>query len=244
VFIVDLHQPGVTVAPIKQANGSSEFCQEFFSEVELADSAVVGAVGDGWAVASRMLFHERRVFGGGSPYAGVVRAKRGGDSPPRGVHVDLIRLARDAGTDGDPRVRQLIAEAHVAATVRRQLVRRVTQAVRSGTLPPSAGSLLKLMTATTSARISSIGLEIAGLAAVVSASPDGFAEQYGRQYLVRQAGCIGGGTNEIQRNLISERLLGMPREPRANENGSFRQARHNVLPSGTNPTDVQIDPSA
>ena len=230
VFIVDLRQPGVSVVPIKQANGSSEFCQEFFDQVVLADTALVGELNDGWTVASRMLFHERRVVGGASPYAGVVRARGRGRTAERGPEADLIRLAADAGRGADPGTRQLIGEAHVLAIVRRQLVQRVTAGVRCGKLPAAAGSLQKLMTATTSARISSIGLEIAGTSGVVYRPGDDIAARVGRDYLVRQASCIGGGTNEIQRNMISERLLGMPKEPRANEDGPFQEARRTSGP--------------
>jgi len=230
VFIVDLRQPGVSVVPIRQANGSSEFCQEFFDQVVLAGAALVGTLNDGWTVASRMLFHERRVVGGASPYAGVVRARGRGITADRGPEADLLRLAAGAGLAADPVTRQLIGEAHVLATVRRQLVQRVTAGVRRGTLPAAAGSLQKLMTATTSARIASIGLEIAGASAVAGLPGDDAAERVGRDYLVRQASCIGGGTNEIQRNMISERLLGMPKEPRANEDGPFRDARRTSAP--------------
>jgi alkylation response protein AidB-like acyl-CoA dehydrogenase len=230
VFIVDLRQPGVSVVPIRQANGSSEFCQEFFDQVVLADTALVGKLNDGWTVASRMLFHERRVVGGASPYAGVARARGSGRPAQRGPEADLLRLAADAGRDADPVTRQLIGEAHVLATVRRQLVQRVTVGVRRGKLPAAAGSLQKLMTATASARIASIGLEIAEASGVVCRPGNDIAERVGRDYLVRQASCIGGGTNEIQRNMISERLLGMPKEPRANEDGPFRDARRTSAP--------------
>jgi len=220
----------VSVVPIRQANGSSEFCQEFFDQVVLADTALVGKHNDGWTVASRMLFHERRVVGGASPYAGVARARGSGRPAQRGPEADLLRLAADAGRDADPVTRQLIGEAHVLATVRRQLVQRVTVGVRRGKLPAAAGSLQKLMTATASARIASIGLEIAEASGVVCRPGNDIAERVGRDYLVRQASCIGGGTNEIQRNMISERLLGMPKEPRANEDGPFRDARRTSAP--------------
>jgi hypothetical protein len=109
-------------------------------------------------------------------------------------------------------------------------VQRITVGLRTGKLPAAAGSLLKLMTATASARISSIGLEIAETSGVVS-QPTSRGARYGRQYLVRQASCIGGGTNEMQRNMISERLLGLPKEPKANEDGPYRDARRNQVPS-------------
>jgi alkylation response protein AidB-like acyl-CoA dehydrogenase len=86
------------------------------------------------------------------------------------------------------------------------------------------------MTATASARIASIGLEIAEASGVVCRPGNDIGERVGRDYLVRQASCIGGGTNEIQRNMISERLLGMPKEPRANEDGPFRDARRTSAP--------------
>jgi alkylation response protein AidB-like acyl-CoA dehydrogenase len=98
-------------------------------------------------------------------------------------------------------------------------------------MPPSAGSLLKLMTSTTAARISTIALDVAGTACVVPGPRLPAGERYVTQYLSRQATSIAGGSNEMQRNMISERLLGMPKEPSSDRDRPFREVRRNTLPS-------------
>jgi alkylation response protein AidB-like acyl-CoA dehydrogenase len=229
VFIVNLRAPGVTVRPITQVSGSGEFCQEYFDNVLLAADQVVGEVNGGWRVASRMLLHERSAVGGGSPYAGGVR---GGSSGPakvkRGPARDLLDLARSAERAALPESRQLIGEAHMIATVRGQMVRRVSDAIRSGGLAAPAASLLKLMTTTTSARLSTIGMELAGPRAAAAPAGDR-TRVYSTQYLSRQANCVAGGSSEMQRNMISERLLGMPKEPTFDRDMPFREVRRNTM---------------
>src|SRR6266496_1057642 len=109
MLIMKVHQPGVQIHRIKQVNGSDEFCQEFFENVEVPVANVVGEINGGWAVATRQLFHERNAVGGGSPYfSGSVTTERRG-----GVPVDeLIDIVRSSGRDKDMRVRELLAEFH------------------------------------------------------------------------------------------------------------------------------------
>ncbi len=121
-----------------------EFCQEFFDDVPVPASAVVGEVDDGWTVASRLLVHERNAVGGASPYTS-------GRNPGRDetrADADLLAMVREAGLAADPHARQLLAEARIRQMVGAQLVRRVGRGMAAGTLPPPAGSLLKLYGAT------------------------------------------------------------------------------------------------
>jgi alkylation response protein AidB-like acyl-CoA dehydrogenase len=237
VFIVDLRAPGVTIRPITQVNGSSEFCQEYFDNVMLAADRVVGEVNDGWRVASKMLLNERNAVGGGSPYAGGPRggSSAGSSAGPsgkakvkRGPALDLLDLARSTERAARAGTRQLIGEAHMIATVRGQMVRRVSDAIRSGAMAAPAASLLKLMTTTTSARLSTIGMELAGPRAAAAPAGDR-ARVYSLQYLSRQASCVAGGSSEMQRNMISERLLGMPKEPALDRDIPFREVRRNAM---------------
>jgi alkylation response protein AidB-like acyl-CoA dehydrogenase len=228
MFIVDLHQPGVTVRPIKQANGAAEFCEEFFDDVELPATALVGQEGEGWSVASRMLFHERSAVGGSTIYAARITGRRRGAGSRR--QADLVAGARATGLDADDHVRQQVADAHVLSTVRAHLIDRVATGIRTGVLPGSAAAITKLFTATAAARVASIGVEVAGTDAVVAGTGRTTTVSYGVQYLVRQATCIGGGTNEMQRNNISERVLGMPRERSEDRDRPFSQVRQNRPP--------------
>lgn len=227
MLIVRIHQPGIEVRQIKMVNGTAEFCQEYFDDVAVPVDHVVGQVNDGWTVASRLLVHERDAVGGGSPYVSGMAA---GDADQGGQGSELLELARATGQVGDPRVRQLVAEARVNDRVQRQLVDRVAKGIRGGAFPAPAGALPRLFAATNTERNFDISLEIAGASA--GAWPDGDpAAEVGEGYLLRQGGSLGGGSNEMQRNIISERVLGMPREYAADRDRPFDEVRHNRAPS-------------
>ena len=219
MFIVKIHQPGVTVEQIRQTDGSTEFCQEFFDDVPIPASDVIGDIDDGWSVANKLLVHERMAVGGGSPYT-VGRSSKhevGDDGS------ELVDVIRRRGLTHDSRARQLLAEAMVRSQVGAALVERLTRGMATGALPGAAGSLMKLYGATTVMRRSEIGLELAGDDAVAwPAGSDTTGARLGIHSLGRQGGSLGGGSNEIQRNIISERLLGMPREAAADREVPYR----------------------
>ena len=219
MFILPIHQAGVTVEQIRQVDGSLEFCQEFFDDVTVPVTDVVGEVDDGWTVATRLLVHERMAVGGGSPYTSG--AAIGHDAPGEGS--GLVGVVRDAGLEHDAHARQLLAEAHVRQLVANQLVRRVTTGMATGAMPPPAGSIIKLFGATSAMRRGEIALELAGSSVVAwpAGEPTAGAEQ-GLGTLSRQGVSLGGGSNEIQRNIIGERLLGMPREAAADRDVPYR----------------------
>jgi alkylation response protein AidB-like acyl-CoA dehydrogenase len=221
VFIVAIHQDGVDVQPIKQVDGSDEFYQEFFDDVVLTSDALLGAENDGWTVTSRLLFHERSAVGGASPYA----SGRDHVESVTGDEV-LIDLALRTGRNADPHVRQLVAEGRVLSRVHEDLIARLGAQMTAGTVPPVAGSMPRLMTGTNHNRLSAIALEIAGTSAVAGPAAGGFAE-IATTYLARQGMSLGGGSNEMQRNIISERVLGMPRDRGADTDLPFTQVRHN-----------------
>ncbi len=229
MFIVKIHQPGIDVQQIKMVNGGNEFCQEFFDDVAIPAADLVGQENDGWTVASRLLFHEREAVGGGSPF---VSGAVGGTSGSGGVRTDLLEVALATGRSGDPVVRQLVAEARVRDRVQQQLIDRVTLGMRTGHFPSPAGSLIRLFAATNTERHFDIALELAGASAGVHVAGDP-AVDHGEPYLMRQGNSLGGGSNEMQRNIISERLLGMPREFAADRDKPFDEVRHNPSPART-----------
>jgi alkylation response protein AidB-like acyl-CoA dehydrogenase len=212
----------VTVEQIRQTDGSTEFCQEFFDDVPIPVTDVVGDVDDGWSVANLLLVHERMAVGGGSPYtAGRSSRHEVGDDG-----AELVALIRSRGLEGDRHARQLLAEAGVRSMVRSALVERVTAGMASGDMPGSAGSVIKLYGAETAVRRAEIGLELAGEDAVAwRADTETAGARSGRHSLGRQGAALGGGSNEIQRNIISERLLGMPREAAADRDIPYRDVR-------------------
>jgi alkylation response protein AidB-like acyl-CoA dehydrogenase len=223
MFIVKIHQPRIEVRRIKRVNGNMDFCQEFFDDVVIPVEDVLGEVNGGWTVASRLLYHEREAAGGGSQY---VSGLASGNAEEGGQQTDLIELASSTGQGSDPRVRQLVAEAVVNDRVQQQLIGRVTAGIKNGHLPAPAGSLLRLFAAINGERRLDIGLELAGSAAGAWFDGDP-AGEWGEKYLYRQGGSLAGGSNEMQRNLISERVLNMPREQAADLDRPFDQVRHN-----------------
>ena len=235
IFTLPVASPGVEIRRIEMSNGAREFCQEFLTDVVVDDRDRLGEVDGGWAIMGRWLHHERTISGG-SPF--VTSAGGRGDDAA-GDTRRLVRLAREQGTLEDPRTLELIGEARALSLVGDALVRSVTRKMRSGELPHHAASMLRLFGGVSTARRATIGFELAGAAGVVwPADPKpgepapGEGEgsqgaQAGVGYLVRQAACIGGGTTEMARNVISERLLGMPREARSDD-GPFRDVRRSA----------------
>ena len=220
MFLVPIKSPGITMRRIKQVNGSVEFCEEFFDGLELGDDAVVGEVNDGWAVASRQLYHERRAVGGGSEFASGVGAEGTTDQP-----VDYIAILEATGQADNERIREMAGRALVRRAVQEQLIDHVYHSVLDGSLPPAGGSIIRISHAETIQFEIDTALAIAGSAAVVDDS-SGLA-RYGDRYLSRQTASLGGGTTEIARNIIGERILGSPREYAPDRGVPFKEVRRN-----------------
>ena len=221
MFLVKVRQPGITVRRIRQVDGSSEFCQEFIDGVEVPAECVVGEVNGGWAVASRQLFHERGSMGGTSPYISGPHPSRERMTSAR----ELIAVARRAGRAGDPAASELIAEYHCLDRIASWLGERVGAAIRAGQLPPSASSVARLFSGEAISRRAEIALELAGPLGVMSDPGTAAEPGVGVRFIARQGGSLGGGSTEIARNIISERLLGMPREFAADKGVPFSQVK-------------------
>ncbi|QUR68391.1 acyl-CoA dehydrogenase family protein [Mycobacterium spongiae] len=219
MFLVPIAHPGITLRRITQLTGSTEFCEEFLDEVDVGDEAVVGQVNQGWSVASRQLYHERRAVGMGSEFASGAGSE-GGQSKP----VDFVDLAAKTGQGDSERVKEMAGRVLVHRAVAEQLVDHVYRNVRDGVLPPAGGTLIRLFHAETMTCEMDTALAIAGAAGVVGDLGDGL--EAGLRYISRQAVCIGGGTTEMARNVIGERVLNFPREYAADRGAPFNQVRH------------------
>jgi alkylation response protein AidB-like acyl-CoA dehydrogenase len=217
VLTFPVRRPGVDVQHIQLLNGSREFCQEFLTDVAVDDRDRVGDVDDGWTVMARWLYHERTVTGG-SPYvtaAGSRTEAQPNDGPK------IAALARAVGNLDDPATLERIGEAKALSLVGDAMVQSVSRKMADGTLPQHAAAMLRLFSGTATTRKATIALEVGGEHGVVWTPGDEQWASVGLGFLVRQASQIGGGTTEMARNVVSERLLGMPRDQRS-DGGPFR----------------------
>jgi alkylation response protein AidB-like acyl-CoA dehydrogenase len=218
MFLVKLDSPGIEMRRITQVNGSQEFCEEFFDGLELDDDAVVGEVNDGWNVASRQLYHERRAVGGGSEFASGIGAEGKTDQP-----VDYVDLVEEIGQSDNERVRELAGRAMVRRAVHEQLIDHVYHGVLDGSLPPAAGSIIRISHAENVQFEIDTAVALTGSQGVVDDGSGLF--RVGSRFLSRQAASLGGGTTEIARNIIGERVLGFPREHAADRGVPFNQVK-------------------
>ena len=218
MFLVPITHPGITLRRITMLSGSTEFCEEFLDGVDVGDDAVVGEVNGGWAVASRQLYHERRAVGQGSEFASGSGSEGGTNNP-----VDYVALAEKTGQAGNERVQEMAGRVLAHRAVAEQLIDHVYRNVRDGMLPPTAGTLIRLFHSETVTLDTDTAMAIAGSAGVVGEHGGGL--QAGLRYLSRQNVAIGGGTTEMARNVIGERVLGFPREYAADRGVPFNQVR-------------------
>lgn len=218
MFVVGLDADGVTVNPIRLATGVSDFCEEFFDDVILPGANLVGEVNDGWSVASRLLFHERSMVGdSGMNDARANPVRDDGPDP-------LVSLVERLGNGTDPVVRQLLGEALMLAAIKGPAVDHIGAGLRSGRIPPPGASLLKLLSSHHGYRRIELAADISGSRGVVWDDGD---DTTGVDWLGARGHTIAGGTNEMQLNQISERVLGLPREPMPDRDRPFSEVRHN-----------------
>jgi len=211
MLIVDMHHPGVTVRPLVVATGTAPFNEVFFDDVEVPADAVIGKVGEGWAAAVVMLRHERATIGTG--------ARR--RTNPLGFD-SLVELARCRGLDRDQAARRRLAEIYARETSLAAYGQLLHEETDVGVQIGARGSAAKLA-----------GAELQLWAADVAQAVLGADIALGHEDLRRVVESIvsapghatAGGTNEIQRNIIGERILGLPKDPGVDRSTPFNQLR-------------------
>ena len=217
VFMFPIKREGVEMHRIEMLNGNREFCQEFLTDVRVPDSDRVGDVDQGWTVGTRWMFHERMLLN--SPLiTNPVGTRHGRGASGAG----LLEIARDAGRLDDPAARELVGKGHTLGVVREQLQRRIAHGIRSGALSDQASAIGRNYMGVATSRIVDIGFELAGPAGAAWSDDDGELVERGYEYLLRQVPQMGGGTTEMARNVISERVLGLPREKTGDKDVPFR----------------------
>jgi alkylation response protein AidB-like acyl-CoA dehydrogenase len=205
-LIVDMHSPGIEVRPLRQITGDAEFNEMYFTDVRVPRSNLLGEIGGGWRVAMTTLMHERATLGVGLQ----VRTR---------IALDALRvLARETLVDGvprsaDPVIRQRIAQLSIEVEAMRLNGLRGLTRVLNGEEPGPEGSVNKLMWSELNQRISETALDLLGPYGTL-AEGDERAPGEGRWahgYLRSRANSIEGGTSEVLRNILAERVLGLPR---------------------------------
>jgi alkylation response protein AidB-like acyl-CoA dehydrogenase len=242
-FVIDIKQPGVDVQPLRQMNGHASFNQVFFTDAKVPADNLVGKVGEGWKVAMTTLAHERRGADGLAPLSkrgrrvGRIYAEERAELdtanqpykwyPQRAGRVDLvIERAKETGANRDPDVRQEIAKLMIMAKSAEWTARRARAAQQQGRPQGPEGSLGKLAASNVARACARVHTLITGTEAMLT-GPESPRGGIIAEILVSvPAVSIAGGTDEIQRNIIAERVLGLPKEPRF-DTGPFRNVRRN-----------------
>jgi alkylation response protein AidB-like acyl-CoA dehydrogenase len=207
-LLLDMHAPGVEVRPLRQIDGGAHFAEVFFNDVQVPDADRVGEPGEGWSVAMTTLLHERSAIGGGI----------GSFAMP---FDDILRIARERWRNDDPLTRQHLVEIYTRKKILDVLNTRVQTALLSGRIPEAEGSVIKLLMAQLGSVSALKAIELMGAEGTL-ADGQGSAQQ---RFLGMAALHIGGGTDEVQRNAIAERVLGLPREPRPDKEVPFKETR-------------------
>ncbi len=200
-LLVPLDQPGVEVRPILQLTGTSEFNEVFFDGARTAAALVVGKPGDGWRVAMATLGFERGVSTIGQQ-VGFARELAG-----------IEETARSNGAWDDPVIADRIAQARLGLEVMRTHALRTLSAYDSGSQGPEA-SVSKLLWARWHRDLGELAMEVRGANGLTVAEPPYVLDDQQSLFLFSRADTIYGGSDEIQRNIIAERVLGLPKEPR------------------------------
>lgn len=201
-LIVDMRAPGIEIRPLRQLNGASEFNEVFLDNVRVPRANLIGAQNDGWRIAQVTLAHER-----GTNYAikEQVLARIGVD--------DLVALARSEDSASDPAVRQRLAQLFLETEIMRFMNLEMLTRIGRGGTPGAETSIVKTFWADLSQAIGDAGVELLGERGLLlrgSRHAVG-SGRFAQHLLFSRAATIAGGTSEIQRNIIAQRMLGLPR---------------------------------
>jgi alkylation response protein AidB-like acyl-CoA dehydrogenase len=245
-FLINMRQPGVNVQPLRQMNGYASFNQVFMTDAEIEPELQMGKTGEGWAIATTTLMHERRGADGLRSWAtGSGRKGRIYDDeraevattmepykwyPQRAGRVDLlVERAKATGKFNDPLVRQEIAKVLIMQKASEWTARRARAAQEQGQPQGPEGSLGKLISSNIARAAARAHTLITGSNAMLSGADAPLNGTIAEILISVPASSIAGGTDEIQRNIISERVLQMPKEPSIDTDKPFRDVPRNTV---------------
>ena len=207
-FLVDMTTPGIDVRPLRQATGAAHFNEVFLTDVHIPADNVVGPVNGGWGVAMTTLMNERTLIGTGS-----------GTGDQFG---ELLRLARQHGRTADATVRQDLARAYIRLQLLKYLGWRAQTSISQKRPPGPESSVLKLLLSQHQGLTGDLIMSVLGPAGTLLDYHDPAEGRWQQQFLGQWGSRIGGGTEQVQRNIVGERVLGMPGEPRVDKDLPFR----------------------
>ncbi|MDA3040344.1 MAG: acyl-CoA dehydrogenase family protein [Actinomycetota bacterium] len=243
-FVIDVDQPGVEIRPIRQINGDAHFNESFFSDARVADSDTIGGLNNGWLMAMATLAFERAAYAVGAHYGvgipcgekpgyldmpvgeAMQRAasvRTGAPSFPMGDALAIAALAAEAGCVGDAIIRQRIAQLYMMGETARLTTLRARAAADAGK-PSGAESSIAHLAGVHIARASrDLGLAILGAGGMLADADAPRGGSVTHMALTSLCHGIQGGTEHVQRNIIGERILGLPKEPQVDRDIPFRE---------------------
>ena len=206
-LVVDMRTPGIEVRPLRQIDGAVHFNEVFLTDVRIPKENVIGEVNGGWGVAMTTLVNERSAIGGG----GMVQFS------------EILMLARDMGRADDPIHRQRLASMYTRFQITRFLGYRVQTSLSRGEAPGPESSILKLHISRQYGEGGDLYESLLGAAGMLWRDDAPFGGFFQDIFLAQWAPRIGGGTDQVQRNIAGDRVLGLPAEPRVDKNKPFRE---------------------
>jgi alkylation response protein AidB-like acyl-CoA dehydrogenase len=212
MFICDMHAPGVTSRPLRQIDGRAHFNEVFLDDVRLPGDAVVGEVDDGWRVTLDMLAFERVAIGAGGSSTSL----------SADGYTKVLQLAREHGRTDDPVIRQELVDVYVLERILALLGMRIRAALVAGRAPGPEGSVAKLAATILGKQSASLGMALAGASSLAWSDDDPSGGEAAGAFLFAPMLGIAGGTTEIQKNIIGERVLGLPKDPAVDKDVPFR----------------------
>jgi len=212
-FIVDMHAPGVEVRPLRQMTGGASFNEVFFNEVRVRDDHRLGDVNNGWNVALTTLMNERAAIGAGGGGGGGVN-----------MYQRVIEMVRHYGLDSDPLVRNELANLLIHSKVAGYNNQRAMDKIKAGQLPGPEMSIAKLAGTLNSLRLGDFVSKVLG-AKLIADSGEWGTYAWNQLILGTPGGRIAGGSDEVMRNIVGERVLGLPKEPGIDSVSPFKDLK-------------------